>query len=219
MSEYVVIGLGNFGFNVAVKLAEAGHEVLVIDADARRIDQIKDRVTESIVADAREKGVLAECVNVNAAAVILNLGDTIEASALTTLHLRELGIKNIIVKVVDDIQATILEKLGATKVVNPEKDTACRLVEHLTSMTLIERLPLAAEYSIVEVAVPDALAGKTLADLQLRSRYGTEVIAIKDVMRDTMKLIPGGDCPLVPDSVLVIIGLNADLARVRKLFG
>lgn len=219
MAEYVVIGLGNFGFNVAVALSEAGHEVLVLDSDARRVDQIKDKVTEAIVADAREKSVLAECVSPGAAAVILNLGDTIEASALTTLHLRELGIQNVIVKVVDDIQATVLSKLGANKIVNPEKDTARRLVEQLTTMTLIERLPLAAEYSIAEIAVPDGLSGKTLSELQLRSRYGTEVIAIKDVLRDEMKLIPGGDCPLVPDSVLVIIGRNADLASVRKLFG
>ncbi len=219
MAEYVVIGLGNFGSNIATALAGAGEEVLVIDADPQRIEQIKDKVAEAVIGDARDKAMLAECVSNTAAAVIVNLGDTIEASALATLHLKELGVTRIIVKVADETQGTILKKIGAAEIVNPEKDTAHRLVEHLTTSNLVEHIPLADDYSIVEVAVPDAFSGKTLGELQLRSRYGMEIIVVKDVVRDEVKLIPGGDFRLAPDSVLVAVGKKDDVAKMRALFG
>ena len=110
MGQYAVIGLGNFGFNVAVSLAEMGHEVLAIDSDSKRIDQIKENVMEAIVADGRDKKVLTEFITKNFDAVIVNLGESIESSALTTLYLREMGIKNIIAKVAEEIQGTILKR-------------------------------------------------------------------------------------------------------------
>src|SRR3972149_1982080 len=153
MGQYAVIGLGNFGFNVAVSLAEMGHEVLAIDSDSKRIDQIKENVMEAIVADGRDKKVLTEFITKDFDAVIVNLGESIESSALTTLYLRELGIKNVIVKVADEIQGTILKKIGANEIVNPEKESGVRLAQRLTEPNLIDYIPL-GEFGIVEIAIP-----------------------------------------------------------------
>jgi len=215
MGQYVVIGLGNFGFNTAISLTKKGNEVLVIDSDPRRIEKIKDLVTDAIIADAREKNILQEFIQPEIDAVIVNLGDTIESSALVTLHLKEIGVNDIIVKVFEEIHGKILKKLGATEIINPEKDTATRLAERLTAPNLIEHIPLAPEYSIVEVALPDKFAGKTLKELQLRNKFNLEVIAVKDVLSEKFKLIPSADYKLEPDNVIIVIGKKDDLEKMK----
>lgn len=214
MGQYAIIGLGNFGFNVAVTLAEMGHEVLAIDSDPKRIDKIKENVTEAIAADGRDKKILAEFITKDFDAVVVNLGVSIESSALTTLYLGDLGIKNIIVKVADEIQGTILKKIGASEIVNPEKESGVRLAQRLTEPNLIDHIPL-GEFGIVEIAIPDRFAGKTLKELAIRKKYGLEVIAVKDVLLNKFNLIPGGDYRIQPDNVLVVIGKNEDIADVK----
>jgi trk system potassium uptake protein TrkA len=214
MGQYAVIGLGNFGFNVAISLAEMGHEVLAIDSNSKRIDQIKENVMEAIVADGKDKKVLSEFITKNFDAVVVNLGESIEASALTVLYLKEMGIKNIVVKVAEEIQGAILKKIGASEIVNPEKESAIRLAERLVKPNLIDHIPLAAEYSIIEIALPDKFAGKSLKELDVRRKYGIEVIAVKDVLLNKFKLIPDAGYKLSPDNVLVVIGKNEDIANV-----
>lgn len=215
MGQYVVIGLGNFGFNTAISLTKKGNEVLVIDSDQRRIEKIKDLVTDAIIADASEKNILQEFIQPGIDAVIVNLGDTIESSALVTLHLKEIGVNHIIVKVFEEIHGTILKKLGATEIINPEKDTATRLAERLTAPNLIEHIPLAPEYSIVEIALPDKFAGKSLKELQLRNKFNLEIIAVKDVLSEKFKLIPSADYKLEPDNVIIVIGKKEDLEKMK----
>lgn len=215
MGQYVVIGLGNFGFNTAISLMKKGNEVLVIDSNEKRVEKIKDLVTEAIIADAKEKSILQEFIQSNIDAVIVNLGDTIESSALVTLYLKEIGIHHIIVKVVEEIHGTIVQKLGATEIINPEKDSAIRLAERLTAPNLIEHIPLAPEYSIVEIAVPDKFAGKSLKELQLRNKYNLEVIAVKDVLSEKFKLIPSSDYKLEPDNVIIVVGKKEDLTKLK----
>ena len=215
MGQYVVIGLGNFGFNTANSLAMKGNEVLAIDSDPKRIEKIKDLVTEAIIADAREKSVLQEFIQTNVDAVIVNLGDTIESSALVTLFLKEIGVNNIIVKVVEEIHGTILKKLGATEIINPEKESGERLAQRLTEPNLIDHIPLAAEFSIVEIAIPDKFSGKTLKELNMRKDYGLEVIAVKDVLLNKFNLIPEAEFKLQPDNVIVVIGRNEDISKIK----
>ena len=215
MGQYVVIGLGNFGFNAAVSLAAKGNEVLVIDNNAKRIEKIKDLVTEAIIADATEKEVLKEFIQPGIDAVIVNLGDSIESSALTTLYLKELGVRQIIVKTLEEIHGTILSKIGATEIINPEKDTAQRLAEKLTSPNMIENIPLMTDYNIVEIALPDKFAGKTLKELQLRKKYNIEVIAVKDILMNITTMIPDGEFKLLPDSILVVLSMKKDLEKLR----
>jgi trk system potassium uptake protein TrkA len=215
MGQYVVIGLGNFGYNTAKSLMDKGNEVLVIDKNEKLIEKIKDLVTEAIIADAREKSVLKEFIQMDVDAVIVNLGDSIESSALVTLILKEMGVRRIIVKVVEEIHGTILKKLGAVEIVNPEKDSALRLAEKLTTPNLIENIPLSPEYGIIEIVIPDRFVGRSLKDLQLRNKYNIEVIAIKNVLTNKFKLIPAADYKLEPDTVVIVIGESKKLEEIK----
>jgi trk system potassium uptake protein TrkA len=215
MKQYIVIGAGNFGSNLAITLCELGNQVLVIDQNKKRIDQIKDRVTHAVIADASDKDVLTELVRGSVDAVIVGLGDNMEANILTTLHLRDMKVKRIIAKATSDEHGKILRAIGVTDVVFPEKDVAIRMAKELTDPNLIEHIPLAPEYSIATIASPDRFVGKTLKELQLRNKYNVEVIAIKDVLSDTFYLIPGADFKIPPDSALLIIGNRASVDKLR----
>lgn len=217
MKQFVVIGLGSFGFNLATALAKDGHEVLAIDSDERNIEAIKDRVTHAVMADATDKKVLSEFVSTDADAVIVGLAENMEASTLVTLYLRDLRMKGIIVKALSDDHAKVLKAVGATEIVYPEKDVALRLAERLSTPNLIEHLPLTPEYSIVEITPPEPFLGKTLRELQLRKEFGVIVIAVKDVLSNTFHLIPDTDYEIKPNSALVIIGRAENIDKLRIL--
>ncbi|MBU0533945.1 MAG: TrkA family potassium uptake protein [Candidatus Omnitrophica bacterium] len=215
MGQFVVIGLGNFGHNVAISLFEQRNQVLAIDANSKKIEQIKDKVTQAVVVNVKEKEALSEFISNDIDAAIVSLGDKIEASILTTLYLKELGVKKIIVKAINDDHGQILKLIGAMEIIYPEKEEAVRLARRLTVPNLIEHIPLASEYSIVEIAVPDNFVGKSLKELRLRSKYNVEVIAVKDVLQDTLHLIPEADVKIKPDSVLMVIGKEVDINKFK----
>lgn len=215
MKQYVVIGIGSFGLNLAVTLSELGNEVLVIDMNKKKIDQIKDKVAHAVIADATDKDVLNEFVKDSVDAVIVGLGDNMEANILTTLHLKDLGVKRIIAKAMSEDHGKILRAIGVTDIVYPEKDVAIRLAKELTDPNLIEHIPLAPEYSIATIASPDKFVGKTLKELQLRNKYNVEVIAVKDVLSDAFHLIPDSNFKIPHDSALLIIGEKTNIDKLR----
>ena len=215
MKQYIVIGVGNFGANLAITLCEQGSQVLVIDQNKKKIDQIKDKVTHAVIADATDKDVLAELVKGSIDAVIVGLGDNMEANILTTLHLKDMKVKRIIAKATSEEHGKILRAIGVTEVVFPEKDVAIRIAKELIDPNLIEHIPLAPEYSIATIASPDKFVGKTLKELQLRNKYNVEVIAIKDVLSDNFHLVPGADFKIPPDSALLIIGTKGSVNKLR----
>jgi len=215
MKQFIVIGLGNFGFNVASALAERGHQVLVMDLNSKKVEAIKDNVTEALVADSKDKKLLSEFVNEGINAVIVGLGNNIEASTLTVLYLKELGAKKIIVKAMNDDHGEILKSIGATEVIYPEKDVAHRLADKLTTPNLIEHVPLAPDYSIAEIVCPDKFIGKSLKELQFRNKYYVEVIAVKEVLLDKFHMIPSADFKISADSALVVLGKKQDIDRLK----
>lgn len=217
MKQYVVIGLGTFGFNVAAELAKQGHQVLAIDLDKSIVEDIKDLVTDAVVANAMDRDMLEELVSGGFDAAIIGLGEEfMEATVLAIVHLRKLGVKRIIVKSMNELRGEVYLSVGATEIIFPEKETALRLARRLSIPALIDQIPLAPEYSIVEVALPDDFAGKSLRKLQLREKFGVTVIAIKDVLKDTMVFIPPPDLILAADSALLIIGRNPDIDKLKR---
>ncbi len=215
MKRFVVIGLGNFGMNAARALYKEGHDVLVIDSDEKKIERIKNEVNASIAADATDENVLKEFVSDIADAAIISLGENMEASVLTTLYLKELGIKRIIVKALNEAHRKVLERIGATETIFPEREAAVRLAQRLSVPNLIEHIPLAPEYSISQIETPTAFVGKTLKELQLPSRFGIQVIAIKDVLSDAFHVIPNAEFRIMPDSALLVIGKSDNLSKMR----
>jgi len=216
MSQFAVIGLGNFGYNVALALAQANHQVLAIDVDEKKVERIKDDVTQAVVCDVTEKDSLDQLISADFDAVIISLGKSVENSTLLTLYLRDINIRRIVVKAINEEHGKILSLVGATEVVFPEKSEAARLAMRLTSPNLIENIPLAPEYGIAEIEAPPRFVGKTLKELQLRSRYNVAVVAIKEVLTDRFFLIPDPDMRIKPDSAILLIGKNSDIDNIRS---
>jgi trk/ktr system potassium uptake protein len=215
MKQFVVIGLGNFGFNVAKSLASKGNQVLAIDKDQDRIDEIKDDVSDAIIADAKNVKVLNEFIPASIDAAIISIGENMEASILATRYLKERKIKRIVVKALNDNHAKILELMGADEIILPEKDMAISLAQKLSSVNLLEHIPLTSEFSIVEVAAPENFIGKTLRQIKLRSKYNLLVIAVKDVLQDKFYLMPEADFKFIPDCLIIIMGRSEDIEKFK----
>lgn len=217
MKQFVVIGLGTFGFNVAVELAKQGHQVLAIDNDKSIVEEIKNYVTEAVTASAMDKETLTELVGDNFDTAILGLGEPyMEATVLAILHLKNLGVKNIIVKSMNELRGKVYSSVGATEIIYPEKESALRLANKLSIPTLIDQIPLAPEYSIFEIALPDGFAGKSIREINIRQKYGVTIIAIKNILEDKMIVVPPADHIFVPDSALIVLGKHSDINKLER---
>ncbi len=205
MKQFVVIGLGRFGSNLAKTLYKLGNQVLALDKDKYKVEKIKDEVTEAIIADAKDVETLSEFIDKDIDTVILATGTDIEMSVLSVLYLKQIGVKHIIAKAKNDDHGKILKSLGVEEVIYPERDIAERLAESLNMSSLIAHIPLAPEYSLVEIATPEKFFGKSLEELDIRNKYGITVIGIKDVLMDTIDISPMPDKKLPVDSAMILV--------------
>src|SRR5512136_2593940 len=170
MKRVVVIGLGIFGFNIAKDLYENGIEVIAVDKDKEVIQKIKDHSTKAILADGTDKEVMESIGIHEDDVVIISFGEDLAASTLITLHLKEMKVKHIIVKAPNEDHKRVLEKVGATEVIIPEKEMANKVAKSLTSPNILDYLPLSGDYTISEIAPPSSFLGKTIANLNLRTK-------------------------------------------------
>jgi len=207
----VIIGLGNFGFYLAKRLHELGHEVLAIDKNKDVIQKIKEHCTRAALADAIDKDTLVALNVPSVDFAVVGLGTRLDHSILVTLHLKELGLKEIIVKAMTEDHGKIMRTLGATEIIFPEKDMALKVAASLSSPNLVDHLPLTEGYSIIEMAPPTHFIGKTLKDLQLRNTYGVQVIAIRELVPERINMSPTADFVIKDSDILVIMGENETL--------
>lgn len=217
MSQVAVIGLGRFGFHAAKALHEFGHEVLAIDIDREVVQRIRDFSSQAVVADCRDKDKLEALGIREFDVVVVSLGERIDTSSLVALHLRELKIRKVITKAGSEDHAKLLKLIGAHEIVFPEREAAEHLARRLTDVNVIDFLPLGESHSIHEVAAPEGFVGKTLHDLDLRRRYEVQVLAVRDVLRDEVHFNPGADWLVKESEILVILGSNEALARLRRI--
>lgn len=216
MEQFMIIGLGNFGFNVACALSEAGKQVVAIDADSRRVEKISGKVRKAVAADVRDKKSISELISANKINVaVIALGNHLEASVLATVFLKEIKVEKIITTAFSEDQSTILYALGANEVIFPEKEMAQKLALQLVKPNFIDYIPLAEEYGIIEMAVPDEFFGKTLMELKLRNKYNVEIIAIKNVLSGKFIMIPKADYKFELDTVMIMVGKNEDIEKVK----
>lgn len=211
----VVIGLGIFGFNIVRELYQGGFEVVAVDKNREAVQRVRDCSTKAIVADGTDREIMDVIGIQEEDIVIISFGEDLAAATLTTLHLRQMKVKTIIVKAPNEEHKLILEKVGATEVMIPEKEIAHKVAKSLISPNVLDYLPLSDDYMISEVAPPNHFLGKSISDLKLRGRYHVEVIAIRDIVSDRLIMVPGADFVIKDGDILVVLGKEKEIEQIR----
>ncbi|MEO0091566.1 MAG: TrkA family potassium uptake protein [candidate division WOR-3 bacterium] len=226
--SFVVIGLGRFGSSIARALAEKGFEVMVIDSDENEVREFAELVTHSFVLDATDERALKDIGVADIDVAIVSVGQNIDTSILITLILKELGVKQVIVKAVNDRHGKILQRIGADKVIYPEREVATRLAESFFSTKIFDYIELSPIHSIIEIAAPKQFIGKTLKQIGLREKYNVTVIAIKRKIpiltekgtpdfKEEVIIGPGADDEISEGDILTILGKYEDLEKIERL--
>lgn len=213
--QYAVIGLGRFGSSIVNMLVEAGNEVLAIDINEKRVNELEDSVTHAIIADSTEEEVLKAIGIRNFDTVIVAIGNDIQASILTVLVLKELGVNKIVVKAINKRHGQVLYKVGADWVVFPEWDMGERVAHQLMSPNVLNFIELAKDYSIEEIKLPSSMAGKSLKELNIRAKFNLNVIAIKN--EEKINISPSPNEVIQEGDVLIIIGEKEGLLLFANL--
>jgi trk system potassium uptake protein TrkA len=216
MKRFCVIGIGNFGYHIARALYEEGHEVTAIDMNQEKVQRVKDHCSVAIHGDATSKEFLASQGVVDMDAVIVSTGQRSHLSTLITLFLKELEVKKILTKSINDDHGRILKKVGVTEVIHPEKDMAIKTARALSYPNIVDFIPLAEDYSITEVAPPKGYIGKDLVTLDLRRKYHVTVIALKDVLSDRFIPAPPPDYVIKDSDILILLARSEDIEIALK---
>jgi trk system potassium uptake protein TrkA len=212
--QFAVIGLGRFGRAVCETLHKSGHEVLGTDKDEKLVAQaLADQILANAVElDSTDYNALKEAGIFEFDTVVIAIGNYVKESIITTLTVKEGGVKYVVAKASSEIHGKILKRVGADLVVFPEYDAGCELAHRLTKPSILERFQLDPNTSIIEVRVPEEFDGKTITELNLRSRYGVSVLAIGT--ENKFKVNPGPQERLDKTMIMVVIGSNEDIQRL-----
>jgi trk system potassium uptake protein TrkA len=213
--EFCVIGLGRFGTAVATTLFELGHSVLGVDKDMARVNHVAPFITHAVQADATEEESLRSLGIRNFDTVVVSLGPELEPSILVTVLLKELGVRSVVAKARSPFHGKVLERVGADRVVYPEREMGIRVAHRLASRNILDVIELSDDMSVLEAAAPRAFWGRSLKDLALRHRYGVTVLALKRG-QELLSLI-GGETRVQDGDVLVLVGAKPDLARFEQV--
>ncbi|MHC0038608.1 potassium channel family protein [Pseudoneobacillus sp. C159] len=212
--EFAVIGLGRFGGSICRALSEQGAEVMAIDSNEDRVNQFTMIASHAVVGDTTDENVLKSLGIRNFDHVIVAIGDDIQSSILTTLILKELGVKNITVKAQNDYHEKVLLKIGADHVVHPERDMGRRIANNIISNSVLDYLELSDQHSIVEIVASDKLDGHSLIDLDIRAKYGINIVAMK--RGEDILVSPQASEVIRKGDILIVIGADADINRFEK---
>lgn len=214
--QYAVIGMGRFGSSVAHALGEMGYDVLAIDSNEQRTQEVVEMVTHAVTTDSTDEEALRALGIRNFDVVVVAIGEDIQASILTTLILKDMGVPVLIVKARNELHGKVLQKIGADKVVYPERDMGLRIAHHLISPNILDYIELSKDYSIFEMRASEAMLGKNLKELNIRVRYGCNVMGIRSGQE--MNISPNPDERLMAGDVLIIVGHNDHLNKLEQDF-
>jgi len=216
MKRFIVVGLGHFGFWVANALHAKGHEVVAVELRGDLVDRHAESFTRGVVGDATDKRFLGAIGVNNADAAVVSTGGDLAAGMLATLALKELGVQEIYMKVDSPEAARVAQALGVTDAIFPEREAAVRLAHSITAKGVFDYLPLKGGYSIQEIAIPDAWLGKTLRELSLPVQHGISVVAMYDVLTDTLDPVPNPDDPLKDSDIAIVVGQEDAISKAFK---
>ncbi|MCK4584529.1 TrkA family potassium uptake protein [candidate division WOR-3 bacterium] len=227
MKQFAVIGLGSFGRKVAVTLSEKGAEVIAVDKDRSKVEDIKDKVVHAVALDSTSLDELKGIGITDVDTVIVALGEQQEAAILTTVLLKNLGVGEVIARAMNALYAQILKMVGADKVILIEEQMGEQLAKALVAPQIIENIPLSSGHLLVEIKPRKEFIGKKLKDLDLRGRYGVNVVAIQKkveeindegevVTRIKVDDLPGPDDKITEDETLLVVGSEEEIERLVK---
>ncbi|WP_440895166.1 potassium channel family protein [Amphibacillus sp. Q70] len=214
--EYAVIGLGQFGGSVCRELSEEGMDVLAIDLLESKVSEFRNIASHAVIADSTDEKVLKELGIRNIDHVIVAIGEDIQASILTTLILKEFGIKKVTAKAQNNYHEKVLVKIGADQVIHPERDMGRKIARSIISNNFLDHLELSDDHSIIEIQASNKMIGRTLVDLDIRVNYGCNVVAIKSNATNEMNISPLATDEIESGDILIIIGADKDISRLEK---
>lgn len=212
--EFAVIGLGRFGGSICRELVAQGMEVLAIDHKEDRVNEFASIASHAVIGDTTDESVLKSLGIRNFDHVIVAIGDDIQASILTTLMLKELGVKHITVKAQNDYHEKVLIKIGADQVVHPERDMGRKIAHKIVSNNILDYIELSDDHSIVEIVASARLNNRTLIDLDIRAKYGINIVGIK--RGNKVMISPAADEIIFIGDVLIVLGADTDINRFEK---
>lgn len=214
--QYLVIGLGRFGKSMAKTLYELGNDVLAVDSREDNVQNISHYSTEAVQTDAAEEENLKAIGAGNFDVAVIGIGNDIQSSVIVTLLLKEMGLKYVIAKANTELHAKILYKIGADKVVFPEKDTAIRVAHNLVSSSILDFIELSSEYRLTEILCMKEWIGKDLSSLDIRQRYGINIIAVK--RNREINVSPSSDFVLLEGDTIIAIGGQKEIEKLERHF-
>lgn len=206
MKQIAVIGCGRFGMSLAITLGKLGNEVMVIDKDEEIINSIADKVTHAIICDVSVDGSLKELGLANFDICVVAIGSDYKTSIIATVEAKELGIQKIIAKATDSVQAMVLRKIGADRVIIPEKDMGVRVANNISNSNILDSINLSDEYSLVEISPMEVWVGKSIKDSEIRNRHHVNIVAIKN--KDGLEINVGADYVIKSSDILLVAGRN-----------
>ena len=210
--EYVVFGLGRFGATVAKTLADNGCQVMAVDSDPAKVEQVANDVTYAVCTDVTDADAIRSLEISNFDGAIVAIGGSLEAGVMVTILTKEMGIPYVLCKALTELQARVLKKVGADMIVFPEQESGIRIANNLVEGNLFDAVNLSTKHSMMELTLPEEWIGKSLRELNLRASKKINVIGIK---RDgNLEITPDPDTPLQAEEILVVIGKNAALAKL-----
>lgn len=217
--SFAVIGLGRFGSATAATLVELGQDVIGIDGSEDKVREMSDALLQAVQLDATDERALRAAGIQNVDVAVISIGEDIESSLLVVMLVKELGIPTIIAKAVTPLHGRILEKLGVSRVIFPEREMAQRLAHSLVVPNVLDYIELSRDFSIVELPAPQEFVGRTLKQLELRPRYGLTLIAVKRPGETGIvtNIAPSADDVIQPGDVLALLGSNERLAQLDRL--
>ncbi|MGE0043481.1 MAG: TrkA family potassium uptake protein [Vicinamibacterales bacterium] len=219
--QFAVIGLGRFGSAMATTLAGLGHDVVGIDGDEDKVRALADHISLAVQLDATDEKALRASGIKDVDVAVVSIGENIESSLLVVTLVRELGVENIVAKAVTPLHGRILEKLGVTRVVFPEREMAIRIAHSLVVPNVLDYIELSREFSIIEIPAPPQFIGKNLKEIGLRARFGLTTIAIKRTSKtgdgDFTTVSPGPDDIIQDGDILALLGSNERLGQLDRM--
>jgi trk system potassium uptake protein TrkA len=213
--SFAVLGLGKFGMSVANTLADMGYDVLAVDIDEDRVNELSENVTHAVTGDTTDENLLKAIGIRNFDVAIVGSGDNMQSSILTTILLKDFGVPYIVSKAQNELHARVLQKVGANRIIFPEMDMGIRVAHNLSTTNVLDYIELSPENSIMEVTSPKSWVGHSLKDSMIREKFGINIIAIKD--GQSVLVTPKSDYVIKENDLLVVVGANRDIQKLEEL--